>query len=139
MTLENHKYTAHATARGQGRDGEVETDDDAKLKLHLAMPRSLGGKGDGQNPEQLLAMGYSACLLSAIQFASNRLGKTDEARSAVVHAQVHIGKPNGMEGFGLEVEIQVEGVSQELVDAGNAACPYSRAFKNGAKVTVTKK
>lgn len=23
------------------------------------MPRSLGGKGDGQNPEQLFAMGYA--------------------------------------------------------------------------------
>jgi hypothetical protein len=61
-----------------------------------------------------------ACLLSAIQLASNKLGKTDEARNAVVHAQVHLGKPTDMDGFGLEVEIQVEGVSQDLVDAGHA-------------------
>ncbi|KAI0346819.1 OsmC-like protein [Trametopsis cervina] len=139
MTLEDRKYTAHATARGQGRNGEVESNDDDGLKLRLAMPRSLGGKGDGQNPEQLFAMGYSACLLSAIQLASNKLGKTDEARNAVVHTQVHLGKPNGMDGYGLEVEIQVEGVSQDLVDAGHAECPYSRALDSGAKVTVTKK
>lgn len=55
-----HKqYTAHATARGQGRNGLVESSDDVGLKLRLAMPRSLGGKGDGQNPEQLFAMGYA--------------------------------------------------------------------------------
>ncbi len=36
-----------------------------------------------------------------------------------MHTQVHLGKPNDMDGFGLEVEIQVEGVSQELVDAGH--------------------
>lgn len=93
---------------------------------------------------------------------SNQLGKTDEARNAVVHSQVHLGKPEGEDGFGLEVEIQVEGVSQELIDAGHAvsiaaymrneafgtrgsyvlggqACPYSRAMKHGAVVKVSKK
>jgi len=25
----------------------------------LATPKSIGGKGDGQNPEQLFAMGYA--------------------------------------------------------------------------------
>ena len=53
------QYTAHATARGQGRNGEVQSDGDGKLSLHLASPKALGGKGDGQNPEQLFAMGVS--------------------------------------------------------------------------------
>lgn len=57
------QYTAHATARGQGRNGEVRSDDDSGLKLRLAMPRSLGGKGDGQNPEQLFAMGYAGAYM----------------------------------------------------------------------------
>ena len=61
-----------------------------------------------------------ACLLSAIQMVSNQFGKTSEARNAVVHTQVHIGKPKDMDGFGLEVEIQVEGVDKELIDAGHA-------------------
>lgn len=56
------QYTAHATARGQGRNGQVKSDDDHGLDLRLAMPKSLGGKGDGQNPEMLFAMGYAgAC------------------------------------------------------------------------------
>lgn len=53
------QYTAHATARGQGRNGQVKSDDDHGLDLRLAMPKSLGGKGDGQNPEMLFAMGYA--------------------------------------------------------------------------------
>ena len=53
------QYTAHATARGQGRNGQVKSDDDYGLDLRLAMPKSLGGKGDGQNPEMLFAMGYA--------------------------------------------------------------------------------
>lgn len=169
------QYTAHATARGQGRDGEVKSNDDEGLTLRLAMPQSLGGKGDGQNPEMLFAMGYAgtrdpsslsiatmltlaACLLSAIQMVSNQFGKTSEAKNAVVHTQVHLGKPNGADGYALEVEIQVEGVDQELIDAGHEvsdlrrvkndlttvpshfqACPYSRALSHGAVVKVSKK
>ena len=59
VDVQRLQYTAHATARGQGRNGQVTSDDDVGLELRLAMPRSLGGKGDGQNPEQLFAMGYA--------------------------------------------------------------------------------
>ena len=54
------------------------------------------------------------------------MGKSDQARNAIVHTQVHIGKPNDMEGFGLEVEIKVEGIEdQALIDAGHAVCLVS--------------
>ncbi|KAI0633215.1 OsmC-like protein [Trametes polyzona] len=140
MTLKDYKkYSAHATARGQGRNGQVISDDDCGLELRLAMPKSLGGKGDGQNPEQLFAMGYAACFLSALQMVAGQTGKTDAARNAVVHTQVHLGEPEGMEGFGLQVDIQVEGVNDmELIQAGHKACPYSRALAHGAVVNVTK-
>lgn len=53
------------------------------------------------------------------------MGKTAEARNAVVHTQVHLGKPNGQEGFGLEVEIKVEGIQdQALIDAGHEVHTY---------------
>ncbi|KAH8107953.1 OsmC-like protein [Cristinia sonorae] len=121
MSLENTKYTARATASGQGRNGTVKSTDEAGLELHLAMPKALGGKGDGQNPEQLLAMGYSACFLGAMQMVAGQQGKTDAARNAKVHAQVHLGKPKDMKGFGLAVDIQVEGVDdQALIDGAHA-------------------
>jgi len=50
------QYSAHATARGQGRNGHVTSEN---LDLRLASPKVLGGSGDGQNPEQLFAMGYA--------------------------------------------------------------------------------
>ena len=65
MHLTCEQYTAHATASGQGRNGKVVSDDDCGIELRLAMPRSLGGKGDGQNPEQLFAMGYSCKLFTS--------------------------------------------------------------------------
>ncbi|KAG6897778.1 hypothetical protein C0992_011191 [Termitomyces sp. T32_za158] len=83
ITLKDHKYTAHATAKGKGRNGEVKSNG---LELHLATPKELGGTGKGENPEQLFAMGYASCLLGAIQFVAARMGK--DASKAVVHANV---------------------------------------------------
>ena len=52
------------TATG-GRNGSIRSDD-GLLDLKLAMPRTLGGKGDATNPEQLFAGGYSACFENAL-------------------------------------------------------------------------
>ena len=63
MSIEKVVYTAHATSTG-GRDGGSKTDD-GKLQVKLAVPKEMGGNGDGTNPEQLFAAGYSACFLGA--------------------------------------------------------------------------
>lgn len=85
-------------------------------------------------------------------------GSSEAIKNAAVHTSVHIGPPEGSEGFGLAVDIHVEGVEdQALIDAGHAvrvyhfylltkrlhymrtqACPYSRALKDGAVVRVSK-
>jgi len=62
-------------------------------------------------------MGKKACLLGAIQLMAGRMGKT--AKDAVVHTSVHIGEPNGLSGFGIAVDIKVEGVDEELLKAGH--------------------
>ena len=42
------------------------------------------------------------------------------AKNATIHTQVHIGQPEGMDGYGLQVDIQVEGVEDsELIQAGH--------------------
>ena len=59
-------YTAHATATG-GREGRAVSSDSA-LDVKLSTPRELGGAGgDGTNPEQLFAAGYSACFIGAMK------------------------------------------------------------------------
>ncbi|KAA1473951.1 OsmC-like protein [Dentipellis sp. KUC8613] len=103
------------------------------------MPKSLGGSGAGQNPEQLFAMGYSACFLNALQHAARQMGKADAVRNAAIHADVHIGEPDGLGGFGIAVDIKVEGVEDEkIIEAGHKFCPYSRALSQGAVVNVSK-
>jgi len=134
VTVKEVKYTATATAKGAGRDGHVECNG---LKFDLAMPKEMGGNGKGENPEQLFAMGYSGCLLGAIQAVAKGLGKADMAKNAVVRASVHIGPATELKGFGLAVDIKVEGVDEEVLKAGHELCPYSRALTKGIVVNVS--
>lgn len=141
ITLAEKKYTAEALAEGAGRNGSVKSlgDAQAPLALKLSTPKSLGGAGDGQNPEQLFAMGYASCFLGALQLVAAKAGKKDLAANAKIHTAVHLGVPEGMEGFGVNVDIKVEGVPDEsLIQAAHEFCPYSRIMKHGAKVTVSK-
>ena len=61
MSIEKVLYVAQATATG-GREGQAQTSD-KRLTVTLSTPKELGGAGgEGTNPEQLFAAGYS-CLL----------------------------------------------------------------------------
>ncbi|KAH0827982.1 OsmC/Ohr family [Lanmaoa asiatica] len=139
VTLKNTKYTATARAAGKGRSGQVHSADEAPLTLNLAGPKALGGPGDGTNPEQLFAMGYASCFLGALQMMAGRLGKSDAVKDAVIETRVHLGEAEQIGGFGIAVDIKVEGVEdEEVIKAGHEACPYSRALVHGIKVNVSK-
>ena len=62
--MPNTMYSTKVTATG-GRNGSIRSDD-GLLDLKLALPRTLGGKGDATNPEQLFAGGYAACFENAL-------------------------------------------------------------------------
>ncbi|KAF8557623.1 OsmC-like protein [Imleria badia] len=139
LTLKNTKYTATARASGKGRNGEVLSADETPLTLKLASPKALGGQGDGTNPEQLFAMGYASCFLGALQLMAGRLGKSDAVKDAVIHTSVHLGEAEQIGGFGIAVDIKVEGVEdEEVIKAGHEACPYSRALAHEIVVNVSK-
>ncbi|UAK23766.1 organic hydroperoxide resistance protein [Sphingomonas nostoxanthinifaciens] len=134
------KYRTSATANG-GRDGRARTED-GKLDLVLSTPRELGGAGgEGTNPEQLFASGYSACFLGALKFAARQL-KLTVADEATVTATVGIGmRTEG--GFGIEVELTVAlpGLNREdaqlLVETAHHTCPYSNATRGNIDVRLT--
>ena len=65
----NIVYTAEALATGEGRNGHARTSD-GLLDLDFAIPKEMGGTGDGTNPEQLFAAGYAACFHSALQMVA---------------------------------------------------------------------
>jgi len=130
-------YTAVATAES-GRDGRVATDD-GKLEVVVNSPKELGGSGEGTNPEQLFAAGYSACFQSALGLVARR-EKADISGSTVT-ARVGLGK-DGDGGFGLTVELigSIPGMDREaaqrLMEKAHQVCPYSRATRGNVEVTI---
>jgi osmotically inducible protein OsmC len=139
MSIEKVLYRAHAKATG-GRDGRAVVPD-SKLDLKLTTPKELGGAGgDGANPEQLFAAGYSACFLGAMKFVAAR-DKIAIPADVSIEGSVGIGPiPNG---FGIEVELRISlpgmprDVAQVLVDKAHVVCPYSNATRNNIDVRLT--
>jgi osmotically inducible protein OsmC len=132
-------YTAVGHATGDGRNGHVHTDD-GTLDLDVRIPKEMGGPGGGTNPEELFALGYSACFHSAIKFTamSDKLDTTDSE----VSATVGIGfAENG--GFGIEVELDVSlpnldgDTARALVARAHEVCPYSNATRGNIDVKLT--
>lgn len=132
-------YTAEALSTGAGRDGHVRTTD-GRVDLDLAIPVSMGGSGNGANPEELFAAGYAACFHSAMQMVA-RTQKLDITGSSV-GSQVMIGAKDGG-GFQLAVVLEVtvpeldHEAAQALADAAHQVCPYSNATRGNIEVTIT--
>jgi hypothetical protein len=57
-------YSTKVSATG-GRHGSIRSDD-GPFNLKLALPRTLGGKGDATNPERLFAGGYDSSFQNAL-------------------------------------------------------------------------
>jgi Ohr subfamily peroxiredoxin len=133
-------YTAHGSATG-GREGQAATDT-GNVKLVLNTPKELGGGGgEGTNPEQLFAMGYSACFLGALKFAAGKekVKIPDEAR---VSADVGIGPRDDGTGFGIAVKLTISapGIDkaqlEDLVQKAHIVCPYSQATRGNIDVQL---
>jgi Ohr subfamily peroxiredoxin len=132
-------YQTRATATG-GREGKARSDD-GLLDVQLAMPKALGGNGQGTNPEQLFAAGYAACFQSAMGHVARqqKIALTGSTVTGVVGLA-----PQGP-GFKLEVALEVEtqGLTQEeaeaLVATAHQVCPYSNATRGNVDVAITTK
>ncbi|MET3930958.1 MULTISPECIES: organic hydroperoxide resistance protein [Lysobacter] len=139
MSLDQVLYTAHATSTG-GRDGRSVSSDKV-LDVKLATPRELGGAGgEGTNPEQLFAAGYSACFLGALKFVAGK-EKIALPADASIDAAVGIGPlPTGF-GIQAELKISLPGLPREqaeaLVQKAHQVCPYSNATRGNIDVTLT--
>ncbi len=139
MSIEKVLYRAQAQATG-GRDGRAVSSDNV-LDVKLTTPKELGGAGgDGTNPEQLFAAGYSACFLGALKFVAAR-AKQSLPADVRVEGQVGIGAiPTG---FGIEVALTVHipgldrAIAQDLMDQAHIVCPYSNATRGNIDVSLT--
>jgi Ohr subfamily peroxiredoxin len=130
-------YTAEATSTGDGRSGHV-VSSDHRLDLDLAPPAEMGGSGDGTNPEQLFAAGYSACYHNALRLVTRRAA-VDPGESTVT-AEVGIGPEGDAYGLVVTLIIHIPGLdrekTRELAEAAHQVCPYSRATRGNISVEL---
>ncbi|WP_415020887.1 organic hydroperoxide resistance protein [Aestuariivirga sp.] len=135
-------YTAVGIAQG-GRGGGTAKTDDGMLDLILAHPKKMGGDGQGTNPEQLFAVGYSSCFLGAMKFVNSKAKKPlTLSPDSTVTAHVSFGPRSDKKGFGIEVKLDVSlpGVKKAeataLAKKAHVVCPYSHAIRKNVKVTT---
>jgi Ohr subfamily peroxiredoxin len=128
-------YTGRTHVTG-GRDGAARSSD-GRLDTPLSPP---GSAGEGTNPEQLFAAGWSACFIGAMGLAAQAAGVKLPADTAV-DAEVDLAK--GDSGYFLQARLGVSlpGVDAEtaraIVDQAHQTCPYSKATRGNIAVEIT--
>ena len=98
--IEKVIYTAKAHTTG-GRDGGTSHTSDGRLDVKLSIP---GYPGTGTNPEQLFAVGWSACFLSAIKIVAARM-KVRLPADVAIDTELDLGTTGG--GYFLQVRLNV--------------------------------
>lgn len=128
-------YTAKAHTTG-GREGGSSRTSDGRLEVKLTVP---GTPGNGTNPEQLFAVGWSACFLSAIKHVGAQM-KVRIPPELSVDPEVDL--LMGEDGFSLKARLNVSlpglnrEVAQSIVDAAHQTCPYSKATRGNIDVAI---
>jgi len=134
--IEKVLYTAKAHTTG-GREGGASRTDDGRLEVKLSIP---GGPGNGTNPEQLFAVGWSACYLSALKIVAGAM-KVKLPADVSIDPEVDLGQADG--GYFLQARLNVNlpgiepELAQALVDAAHQQCPYSKATHGNINVVTT--
>src|SRR5947199_4686571 len=119
-------YTAKAHTT-DGREGGASRTSDGRLDVKLTVP---GTPGNGTNPEQLFAVGWSACFLSAMKLVAAKMKVRIPADLAV---DPEVDLCTGDDGFFLKARLNVSlpgldrQVAQSLFDVAHHTCPCSKA------------
>ena len=128
-------YTAKTHTTG-GREGGASRSSDGRLDVKLFMP---GAPGNGTNPEQLFAVGWSSCFLSAIKIIASQK-KVRLQTDAVIDAEIDL--CSGDDGYFLRGRLNVSlpgldrEVAQSLLDDAEQTCPYSKATRGNVDVAI---
>lgn len=127
-------YTGKTHTTG-GRDGASRSAD-GRLDIKLSSP---GTTGDGTNPEQLFAAGWSACFIGAMGVAAAKM-KVALPADRAVDAEVDLCLTDGAYFLQARLNVSLPGmardVAQALVDAAHQTCPYSKATRGNINVVI---
>jgi Ohr subfamily peroxiredoxin len=133
--IEKIIYTAKAHTTG-GREGGSSRTSDGALDVKLAVP---GTHQTGTNPEQLFAVGWSACFLSAIKLVAAK-SKVRLPPDVSIDVEVDLGTTEGHYSIQARLNVSLPGIdreiAQKLVDGAHMECPYSKATHGNINVVT---
>ena len=134
--VEKVLYTAKAHTTG-GREGGSSRTSDGRLDVKLSVP---GTSGIGTNPEQLFAVAWSACYLSAVKIVAHAM-KVTLPPDIAIDAEVDLGISNGGHVVQARLNVSLPGIEHEvaekIVDGAHLQCPYSKATHGNVNVVTT--
>src|SRR6266404_1966290 len=128
-------YTAKAHTTG-GREGGASRTSDGRLDVKFSVP---GAPGNGTNPEQLFAVGWSACFTSAIKIVAAKM-KVKVPSDMAIDSEVDLCA--GDDGYFLQARLNVSlpgverQIAQSILDGAHQTCPYSKATRRNIDVTI---
>jgi Ohr subfamily peroxiredoxin len=128
-------YTAKTHTTG-GREHGASRSCDGHLDIKLSTP---GAPGNGTNPEQLFAAGWSACFEGAMGLAARKMKVTLPADLAI-DAEVDLCLNDGAYSLQARLNVSLPGlerdVARALTDAAHQTCPYSKAIRGNVDVEI---
>jgi Ohr subfamily peroxiredoxin len=129
--------TTYATTGG-GRNGRASLEG-GKFVLGMSLPKELAPGGpDGMNPEQLFAMGWSACFGQAILALAKKHGV--DGQRANVTCEITLNRDETSFALTAVLKCSVPGEDpakvQALMEDAHQICPYSKATRGNAPVTL---
>jgi lipoyl-dependent peroxiredoxin len=142
LPLYTTSVTVSGGEAGHGRASGRARSDDGELDLALRLPKQLGGKGGGTNPEQLFAAGFAACFHGAMVLVATRrkLRLPDDFH---IQVRVTFGRDpdDGLFLLLAHVEVALPSLDREQAEAliaeTQATCPYSKMARQGISSTLT--
>ncbi|MBT2143869.1 MULTISPECIES: organic hydroperoxide resistance protein [unclassified Rhodanobacter] len=128
-------YTGKTRTIG-GREGAARSSDN-RLDIKLSPP---GSSGEGTNPEQLFAAGWSACFIGALGIAASKRSVTLPTNLAV-DAEVDLGARDGdfflQARLGVSLPGMASDLARDLVEEAHRICPYSKATRGNINVDLS--
>ena len=122
-----------------GRGGQVQTED-GSFKLKLAVPKEMGGTGEGPNPEQLFAGAFAACFEHSIR----HIAKHDKLPLRGCYIEATLSMYVNFEGayrmaLGLTAFMAGpldQATADSLMERAKGICPYADATKTHMTLNV---
>jgi lipoyl-dependent peroxiredoxin len=131
-------YKAQMLTQG-GRSGTVQSED-GRVKIKLAAPTAMGGKGDGANPEQLFAGAFAACFEQSVRHIAKKGHVPLKGCYVEADLSMFITFEDAYR-MALSLIVHMAGPldqasADNLLERARGICPYVDATKNNVSLTL---